>query len=91
MVLVSSLLETPSLDVSNFFSVKQEGATNEDIERLPKYKFRRIGDFEKQNGEIQESYGGIMTECDTDSPIEHVLPFEDAVCLILVISHIYIF
>ncbi|KAM3264439.1 hypothetical protein P3L10_001433 [Capsicum annuum] len=26
----------------------QEGATKEDVERLPKYKFRRLGDFEKQ-------------------------------------------
>lgn len=60
-------------------SMQQEGATKEDIERLPKYKFRKLGDFEKQNGEIQESFGGIMTECDTDSPIEHVLPPEDAV------------
>lgn len=60
----------------------QEGATKDDIERLPKYKFRRIGDFEKQNGEIQESFGGVMTECDTDTPIEHVLPQEDAECCI---------
>ncbi|CAL5382891.1 unnamed protein product [Camellia sinensis] len=60
----------------------QEGATKEDIERLPKYKFRRIGDFEKQNGEIQESFGGIITECDTDSPIEHVLSPENAECCI---------
>ncbi|CAK9134451.1 unnamed protein product [Ilex paraguariensis] len=60
----------------------QEGATKEDIDRLPKYKFRRIGDFEKQNGEIQESFGGIMTECGTDSPTEHVLPLEDAECCI---------
>nr|GMD34794.1 E3 ubiquitin-protein ligase At1g63170-like [Ipomoea batatas] len=59
----------------------QEGATKEDIERLPKYKFKRLGDFEKQNGEIQESFGGVMTECDTDSPIEHVLPPEDALML----------
>lgn len=65
----------------------QEGATKEDIERLPKYKFRRIGDFEKQNGEIQESFGGIMTECDTDSPIEHVLPLEDAECCICLCSY----
>ncbi|KAL6499302.1 hypothetical protein OROHE_025965 [Orobanche hederae] len=55
-----------------------EGATKEDIERLPRFKFRKIGDFEKENGEIQESFGGIMTECDTDSPTEHVLPLEDA-------------
>ncbi|KAI8000062.1 Beta-amyrin 28-monooxygenase [Camellia lanceoleosa] len=58
-----------------------EGATKEDIERLLKYKFRRIGDFEKQNGEIQESFGGIITECDTNSPIEHVLSPENVVTL----------
>ncbi|GFP93037.1 E3 ubiquitin-protein ligase at1g12760 [Phtheirospermum japonicum] len=59
-----------------------EGATKEDIERLPRFKFRKIGDFEKENGEIQESFGGIMTECDTDLPTEHVLPLEDAECCI---------
>lgn len=32
-----------------------------------------------------------MTECDTDSPIEHVLPLEDAVCSILVKIYIYIY
>lgn len=57
----------------------QEGATKEDIEGLPRYKFRKIGEFEKQNGEIQGPFGGVMTECDTDSPTEHVLPLEDAV------------
>ncbi|CAL5340110.1 unnamed protein product [Camellia sinensis] len=65
----------------------QEGATKEDIERLPKYKFKRIGEFEKQNGEIQESFGGIMTECDTDTPIEHVLSLEDAECCICLCSY----
>ncbi|XP_051123217.1 E3 ubiquitin-protein ligase At1g63170-like [Andrographis paniculata] len=60
----------------------QEGASKEEIERLPKYKFRKIGDFEKQNGESQESFGGVMTECDTDSPSERVLPLEDAECCI---------
>ncbi|PIN21997.1 hypothetical protein CDL12_05297 [Handroanthus impetiginosus] len=60
----------------------QEGATKEDIERLPRYKFQKIGDFGKRNGEIQESFGGIMTKCDTDSPTEHVLPLEDAECCI---------
>ncbi|KAL9262823.1 Cell division protein FtsY homolog, chloroplastic-like protein [Drosera capensis] len=57
----------------------QEGATKDDIERLLKYKFRKIGDFEKQNGEIQESFGGIMTECGSEPPVEHVLSLEDAV------------
>ncbi|XAR54085.1 hypothetical protein NMG60_11029090 [Bertholletia excelsa] len=65
----------------------QEGATKEDIEQLPKYKFRGIGEFEKQNGEIQESFGGIMTECDTDTPIEHVLSLEDAECCICLCAY----
>ncbi|XP_052194398.1 E3 ubiquitin-protein ligase At1g12760-like [Diospyros lotus] len=65
----------------------QEGATKEDIERLPKYKFRNIGEFEKQNGEIQESFGGIMTECDTDTPTEHVLSLEDAECCICLCAY----
>lgn len=59
--------------------MKQEGATKDDIERLPKYKFKRIDDFEKENGEIQKGYGGIMVECDTDSPITRALSEEDAV------------
>ncbi|XP_027108263.2 E3 ubiquitin-protein ligase At1g63170-like [Coffea arabica] len=65
----------------------QEGATKEDIEQLPKYKFRRFGDSEKQNGEIQESFGGIMTECDTSTPVEHVLPLEDAECCICLCTY----
>lgn len=64
-----------------------EGATKEDVDRLPKYKFRRIGDFEKVNGEIQESFGGIMTECDTDTPTERVLPLEDAECCICISAY----
>ncbi|KAL1549897.1 E3 ubiquitin-protein ligase-like protein [Salvia divinorum] len=65
----------------------QEGATKEDIERLPKFRFRKIGDFEKQNGGIQESFGGIITECDTDSPTEHVLPLDDAECCICLCAY----
>lgn len=60
----------------------QEGATKEDIELLPRYKFRRIGDYEKESGEIQESCGGIMTECNTDPLVEHFLSPEDARCCI---------
>ncbi|XP_010255490.1 PREDICTED: E3 ubiquitin-protein ligase At1g12760-like isoform X3 [Nelumbo nucifera] len=60
----------------------QEGASKEDIDQLPKYKFRRISDFEKISGEIQGPFGGIMTECDTETPIEHVLSLEDAECCI---------
>ncbi|KAL3624477.1 hypothetical protein CASFOL_031145 [Castilleja foliolosa] len=56
----------------------QEGATKEDIEKLPRYNFRKIGDLDKQNSEIQGSFGGTMTECDTESPTEHALALEDA-------------
>lgn len=66
---------------------QQDGATREDIERLPRYKFRRIGEVEKKSGEIQESFGGIMTECDTDTPIEHVLSLEDAECCICLCAY----
>ncbi|KAL8028246.1 hypothetical protein ABFS82_14G143000 [Erythranthe guttata] len=65
----------------------QEGATKEDIESLPRYKFQKIGDFEKQNGEIQGSFRGVMTECDTDSPTEHILPIEDAECCICLCAY----
>ncbi|XP_043687489.1 E3 ubiquitin-protein ligase At1g12760-like isoform X1 [Telopea speciosissima] len=61
---------------------QQEGASKEDIEQLPKYKFRKIGDYEKLSGEIQGPFGGIMTECDAETPIEHVLSLEDAECCI---------
>ncbi|KAL8208045.1 hypothetical protein R6Q57_007457 [Mikania cordata] len=65
----------------------QEGATKDDIERLPKYKFKRIEDFEKQNGVIQKGYGGIMVECDTDAPVEHALSEEDAECCICLCAY----
>ncbi|XP_022147433.1 E3 ubiquitin-protein ligase At4g11680 isoform X2 [Momordica charantia] len=61
----------------------QEGATKEDIERLPKYKYNRTDDFEKVNGDVQESTGGIMTNCDSDAPTERFLRPEDACCICL--------
>ncbi|KAB5564472.1 hypothetical protein DKX38_004526 [Salix brachista] len=57
----------------------QEGASKEDIDQLAKFKFRRDGDIDKLSGDDQGCFGGIMTECGTDSPIEHVLSGEDAV------------
>lgn len=60
----------------------REGATEEEIDQLPIYKFKSSGDYEKVNGEIQESNGGIMTECNTDTPTERVLSHEDAECCI---------
>uniref|UniRef100_A0A6N2LNS4 RING-type E3 ubiquitin transferase n=1 Tax=Salix viminalis TaxID=40686 RepID=A0A6N2LNS4_SALVM len=61
---------------------KQEGASKEEIDRLIKYKFHRRGDCEKVNDESQESFGGMMTECDTDTPIERALSHEDTECCI---------
>lgn len=57
----------------------QEGATKEDIEQLSKFKFRKLDDAEKFSADLHEPLGGIMTECGTDSPIEHALSQEDAV------------
>ncbi|XP_074279898.1 E3 ubiquitin-protein ligase At1g63170-like [Silene latifolia] len=65
----------------------EEGATKDEIERLPKYKFKRLGEIEKPSGEIQESFGGVMIECDTDTPIEHALSAEDAECVICLSSY----
>ncbi|XP_077234557.1 E3 ubiquitin-protein ligase At4g11680-like [Tasmannia lanceolata] len=60
----------------------QEGASDDDIRQLAKYKFRKIGDFEKLNGEKAGPFGGIITECNTETPIERVLSAEDAECCI---------
>ncbi|CAI0476421.1 unnamed protein product [Linum tenue] len=65
----------------------QEGASKEDIDQLVKFKFRRASNNEKLADEDQETPGGIMTECGTDSPIEHVLSQEDAECCICLSSY----
>lgn len=61
----------------------QEGASKEDIDQLTKFKFRKVGDSEKHSVDEEQAQGGdsggVMTECGTDSPIEHTLPHEDAV------------
>ncbi|KAG0452878.1 hypothetical protein HPP92_025542 [Vanilla planifolia] len=59
---------------------KQEGASEEDICRLPKFKFRRTEESEKPS-EISRSYEGIMTECGSPHN-EVVLSSEDAECCI---------
>lgn len=76
------LVGSYSLFLSKFFSISlmQEGATREDIEKLLKYKFRRLATAEKPNGEIQGPSGGVMIECGTDSPTERILAAEDLVC-----------
>ncbi|KAG0490011.1 hypothetical protein HPP92_006874 [Vanilla planifolia] len=58
----------------------QEGASEEDICRLPKFKFRRTEDSEK-SGETAVSHGGIMTEYG-DHHNEVILSSDDAECCI---------
>ncbi|PKA66407.1 E3 ubiquitin-protein ligase [Apostasia shenzhenica] len=58
----------------------QEGASEDDIHRLPKFKFRRIGDSENV-GEVTRSSGGVMTEYG-EPRNEIALPFEDTECCI---------
>lgn len=59
----------------------QEGASQEDIEQLSKFKFQRKSN-EKLAGDTEGPVGGIMTECHSDSPTEHMLSAEDAECCI---------
>lgn len=60
----------------------QEGASREDIEQLPKYKFRKTCHVDKQNSETRRCKGGIMIECGTATPTEHVLAPDDSECCI---------
>ncbi|KAL2321675.1 hypothetical protein Fmac_026054 [Flemingia macrophylla] len=60
----------------------QEGASKEDIEQLSKFKFQKTKSNEKLAGNTEGNAGGRMTECNADSPIEHVLSDEDAECCI---------
>ncbi|CAH2071254.1 unnamed protein product [Thlaspi arvense] len=52
----------------------EEGASKNDIDQMPKFRFRKIGNDVK--------LPGVMTECGTDSPIERSLSSEDAECCI---------
>jgi hypothetical protein len=50
---------------------------------LPKFKFIRTNVPEKVDAETGDSIrGGIMTQCDTNPPVEQLLQAEDAVCLL---------
>ncbi|CAN8280619.1 unnamed protein product [Cochlearia groenlandica] len=60
----------------------QEGAPDEAIERLSKYKFLTVKSSEKVNGEIQETRGGIMTQVGGDSQTERVISGDNAECSI---------
>ncbi|KAF2565426.1 hypothetical protein F2Q68_00028443 [Brassica cretica] len=59
-----------------------EGASDEEIERLPRFKFLTVRNSEKVNGEILETHGGIMTQLGVDSPSERVLSSDEAECCV---------
>ncbi|KAG2633459.1 E3 ubiquitin-protein ligase At1g12760-like isoform X1 [Panicum virgatum] len=61
---------------------QQEGASEEDINNLSKFKFRTMGDQDKLVAGIAAPVGGVMTECGTNPPVEHILSAEDAECCI---------
>ncbi|KAG8059906.1 hypothetical protein GUJ93_ZPchr0002g25111 [Zizania palustris] len=60
----------------------QEGASEDDIRQIPRYKFQRMDNPEKQSANMTGSSGGIMIECGTNQPIEKSLASEDAECCI---------
>ncbi|XP_052170053.1 E3 ubiquitin-protein ligase At1g12760 isoform X2 [Diospyros lotus] len=60
----------------------QEGASKEVVEQIPKYKFRKVGDIAKLDGEVQGPFAGVMSECGTDMPNERSVLQEDAECCI---------
>ncbi|CAL9108756.1 unnamed protein product [Musa textilis] len=64
----------------------QEGASEDDISQLSKYKFRKIEDSEKID-EISGTFGGIMTECGSDPPVERTLSADDAECCICLCAY----
>ncbi|KAJ1288938.1 hypothetical protein BS78_02G127200 [Paspalum vaginatum] len=61
---------------------QQEGASEEDINNLSKFKFRTMGEADKLVAGIAAPVGGVMTECGTNPPVEHILSAEDAECCI---------
>ncbi|CAE6077978.1 unnamed protein product [Arabidopsis arenosa] len=65
----------------------QEGAPDEEIERLLKFKFLVVKNSEKVNGEIRETQGGIMTGLGAESQNERVLSSEDAECSICLCAY----
>lgn len=58
------------------------GASKEDIELLPKYKFHQTGSEQKVSDATPGPCEGVMTECETNSPIVRRLTADDAECCI---------
>ncbi|ONM20995.1 E3 ubiquitin-protein ligase [Zea mays] len=58
---------------------QEEGASEDDVNNLSKFKFRTMSDADKLAAGIAAPVGGVMTECGTNPPVEHILSAEDAV------------
>ncbi|KAG8100002.1 hypothetical protein GUJ93_ZPchr0013g35715 [Zizania palustris] len=65
----------------------QEGASEEYIDNLSKFKFRTMDDADKLVAGITAPVGGVMIECDTDHPAQYFLSAEDAECCICLCSY----
>lgn len=64
---------------------EQEGASEEDLNLLPKYRFTRTGSYAKAGGDMAGRSGGVMSIISAGSSgptVERVLPAEDAECCI---------
>lgn len=67
---------------------EQEGASEEDITALPKFRFQRTGSFSKDDRDLAGPFGGAMSMIVASGvPIERVLPAEDAECCICLSSY----
>ena len=67
--------------------MKQGGASKEDIELLPKYKFHQTGSEQKVTDATPGPCEGVMTECETNSPIVRRLTADDAVSPTILICY----
>lgn len=66
----------------------QEGASEEDISSLPKFRFHRTGSFDKTNGEKLNPSRGVMSLIGSlDAPRDRKLSAEDAECCICISSY----
>eukprot|EP00250_Pteridium_aquilinum_P008536 c18023_g2_i1 orf=173-1360(-) len=70
---------------------EQEGASEEDLNLLPKYRFKRTGSYAKAGGDMTGPSGGVMSLLGGAGPsgptVERVLPAEDAECCICISSY----
>lgn len=68
---------------------EQEGASEEDINMLPKYKFQRTGSFAKAGADMAGPSGGVLSilGATVGAAEERALPAEDAECCICLCAY----